>query len=274
MSSAFRPGLSWLFSSQHLRSMKVLSSLQLQKETFVCKLRKQHLVPKLNAPMIILRTHPTELQKHPQFWFKYHIFDSERESLPKHSRKKTERQEEIINQLNNEWCINSGEVKGLFINKHHLKLRRKSRWQHKQEKLRELLHPKPGRLHVDRAWPPALGTCRLTPVFCTPVRSWVSLRAVNICPSPRAGQLLGLQLTDKPGGQDRVEGRGGSRCALWERGLGRGPERQSRRRPLRTLGHIHSPPLQQATREAAAWPRCLTSWWKGGLCNQGKPWFS
>ena len=50
MSSAVRPGLSWLFSSQHWGPWKSWAALQLQKETFVCKLRKQHLVPKLNAP--------------------------------------------------------------------------------------------------------------------------------------------------------------------------------------------------------------------------------
>ena len=74
---------------------------------------------------------------------------------------------------------------------------------------------------MDASHVPALGTCRLTPVFCTPVRSWVSLRAVNICPSPRAGQLLRLQLTDRPGartgwrregGVGVLYGRGG-----WER---------------------------------------------------------
>ena len=66
------------------------------------------------------------------------------------------------------------------------------------------------------------------------------------------------------GGQDRVEARGGSWCALWERGLGKGQrgevDKQTQAGPWGPLRRTHSAPLQQATRVAAAWSRCLTSW--------------
>lgn len=115
------------------------------------------------------------------------------------------------------------------------------------------------RLIEDQALPSVLVNPRLTPVFCVPVRSWVSCGAVNICPSPRAGQLLRLQLTDRPGAR-----KGGqfenlqAWCARMEWGLGEGRGRQSRHRPLgeprANIFPFLPRHLEQATRAVAAGP--------------------
>lgn len=67
--------------------------------------------------------------------------------------------------------------------------------------------PKAWRLIEKQAQPSVWVNCKLTSVSCAPVRSSVSLQAVNICPSPRAGQLWRLQLTDRPGARKGVKGR-------------------------------------------------------------------
>lgn len=138
--------------------------------------------------------------------------------------------------------------------------------------------PQTRRLLEDQALPSVLVTRGLTPVFCTPVRSWVSLQVVNICPSPRAGQLLRLQLTGQ-GARMRRLGRGETENlqawrARMEGGLGEGSERQSRYRPLgapqanmfssaavirNSQPEWHRPP----PRLSPVWP-----------LQSGKPWFS
>lgn len=108
------------------------------------------------------------------------------------------------------------------------------------------------------------------------MRSWVSLQVVNICPSPRAGQLLRLQLTGQ-GARMRGWGVGRQKTCrpgvlVEKRGLGEGCERQSR---YRSRG---APQAYMFSSTAAIWNRqphsgtkplrVCTKW---GLCNQENP---
>lgn len=96
------------------------------------------------------------------------------------------------------------------------------------------------------------------------MRSSVSLGAVNICPSPRAGQLWRLQLTDRPEAREGVKGGNfQAPCAGMEERVGEGKwGEHSRHRSLgppwanmlpSLTGH-----LEQAARVAAAGSTLLT----------------
>lgn len=124
--------------------------------------------------------------------------------------------------------------------------------------------PQAWRLAEKQAQPSVWVSCKLTPVFCAPVRSSVSLGAVNICPSPRAGQLWRLQLTDRPEAREGVKGGNfQAPCAGMEERVGEGKwGEHSRHRSLgppwanmlpSLTGH-----LEQAARVAAAGSTPLT----------------
>lgn len=93
---------------------------------FLCRLKVSILFAAESSPTIPPTQH-AQASKTSTVLTQVSYFLIWRECLPKHSRKKTERQEGIINQLHNEGCINSKGVNGLFINKHHFKGHRKSR---------------------------------------------------------------------------------------------------------------------------------------------------
>lgn len=118
--------------------------------------------------------------------------------------------------------------------------------------------PKAWRLIEKQAQPSVWVSCKLTPVSCAPVRSSVSLRAVNICPSPRAGQLWRLQLTDRPGARKGVKGRnlqarnagGGRRSRGGE--VGRTEQTQVPGAPLGKYAPLSARPSGAEARVAAA----------------------
>lgn len=139
--------------------------------------------------------------------------------------------------------------------------------------------PQTQRLLEDQAMPSVLVTRRLTPVFCMPVRSWVRLQVVNICPSPRAGQLLRLQLTGQ-GARMRGVGSGQTEnlqawCARMEGGLGEGRERQSRYRPLGApQANTFSSSDATIWNSQPEWHRAPPRLSKACSVQSGKPWFS
>lgn len=84
----------------------------------------------------------------------------------------------------------------------------------------------------------------------------MSLGAVNICPSPRAGQLWRLQLTDRPGARKGVKGLkfAGLVCRHERRSRGGEVGRTEQTQVLPWANMLPSLPghLQQAARVAAA----------------------